>query len=279
MATPTRNRRTADAMRRRGVPPSSGTLRARAMPLAWVLAGLGVFLAVWWLVSLRIDNIVLLPPPDVVFDRLVEMTRDGTMQEHAAATLRRLGLGYALGAVLGITVGLLMAWQRLVGDLLDVTITYLRPVPAIALIPLALLVFGIGELLPITLIAYSTFFPFVLNTISGVRQTPRALVEAALTLGASRGMLWRHVLLPAALPSVLVAAKVAMGLAWMTVVAAELVGGSSGLGFMIMQAATFSVSVGILAGMVVIAVLSFVTIKGFEWLDRRLSPWSPGRRA
>lgn len=255
---------------RGGLPWARGLREA-----GWAALSLTSFVGIWWLISLAANNSVILPSPPAVVEELGDIAQGGELASNLAATLRRLALGYLIGATLGITLGVLMASTPVVNDMLGVSVEFLRPIPAIALIPLGLFLFGIGEKLPVSLIAYSTFFPFLLNTMTGVRQVPRVLLQGARTLGATRWMLWQDVLIPGALPSIFVGARVAMGLAWMTVVAAELVGGSSGLGFMIMQAATYTNTSRIFAGMVVIAILSLATIRLIQWLNYRACPWAP----
>lgn len=239
----------------------------------WVVVSLASFVGAWWLLSLALGNVVLAPSPPVVAAHLKELAGSGELAGHVATSIRHLVLGYFIGATLGIVLGVLMAATPLMDDLFAVSAEFLRPIPAIAWIPLGLFIFGVGEQLPVFLIAYSTFFPFLLNTFVGVRQIPRVLLHAARTLGATRGMLWRDVVLPGALPSILVGARIASGLAWMTIVAAELVGGTSGLGFMMMQFANYTVSSGIIAGMIVIAVAGFATDRFVRWLHGRLCPW------
>ena len=249
--------------------------RQVAEPWTWPAISVVGVIAVWWALSGVVGNAVKLPSPPAVAQQLASLTVSGELGGDIATSLGHLVVGYLFGAALGIGVGFVMGVASGPRDAFRVTLELLRPIPPLAWIPAGLLVFGIGPQLPTALIAYATFFPLWINTMSGVRQLPRSLEDASRTLGASRAMFWREVVLPAALPSILVGARVALGLAWMTIVAAELVGGTSGLGFLIMKSANYLDSTSIIAGMLVIAALSFAMERGLRLLSRGLIKWTP----
>jgi ABC-type nitrate/sulfonate/bicarbonate transport system permease component len=245
-------------------------------PWAWAAISLASLVSIWWVFSLVVGNPVKLPTPPAVAQEIASLAQNGELGGDIATSLGHLLAGYLIGGALGIGVGFLMGVASEPREVFRVVLEILRPIPPLAWIPAGLLVFGISPQLPIGLIAYSTFFPVWINTMAGVRQLPAPLGEASRALGASRAMLWREVVFPAALPSILVGARVGLGLAWMTIVAAELVGGTSGLGYLIMKSANYLDSAGIIAGMLVIAALSFGMDRCLRWLNRTLCPWMPG---
>ena len=152
----------------------------------------------------------------------------------------------------------------------------LRPISGIAWIPLALFIFGIGNELPIFIITYVALFPFLLNTMAGVRATDRTLVRAARTMGVDQRTIVRHVMIPSALPQILTGARIAGGAAWMSLVAAELIGAPSGLGFAIEWYRQLLMTPKVIAVIVVISLLGYLTDRGLRWLQQRLTPWSTG---
>jgi ABC-type nitrate/sulfonate/bicarbonate transport system permease component len=247
--------------------------RESIQSLLWPVISIAVLVLVWWLISLGIGNPVIVPSPAAVAQRAFSLAQAGELGDDVATSLGHLLVGYVIGGFLGMAIGFAMAMSTGLRGALRVTLDLLRPIPPLAWIPAALLVVGFGPQLPIALIGYSAFFPFWINTMAGVRQLPRPLSEVSRTLGASTLMFWREVATPAAMPSILAGARIALGLAWMTIVAAELVGGTSGLGFLIMKSLNYLDSAGIIAGMLVIAALSFTMDRFLRALSHRLCPW------
>jgi ABC-type nitrate/sulfonate/bicarbonate transport system permease component len=214
--------------------------------------------------------------PGEVFVQFTEVLASGELLSNATHTLRRLVVGFALGAAVGIPLGFLMGLSRGLEAYIGPVVEALRPISGIAWIPLGLYIFGIGEALPHFIIFYGAVFPFILNTAGAVRQVDRRLVDAARTLGASRAMILREVYFPAALPLVFVGARLGLGVGWMAVIASELVGAPSGLGYMIEWNRTMLMSSRVLVGVFTIGVIGYL----MDWMLRRaaraVTPWWGG---
>jgi ABC-type nitrate/sulfonate/bicarbonate transport system permease component len=234
---------------------------------------MAVFLVVWHLGSLHIANPVLLPSPLAVADSLRQLALDGELAEQALISLQRLAVSFGLAAAIGIPVGLAMGFSRLVHDLVDPLVELLRPISGIAWIPLGMFILGVGEELPVAIMFYGALFPFLINTIAGVRSTDRRLVQAAQTLGVGRGTILRHVVLPAALPNILVGARLAAGAAWMSMVAAELIGAPSGLGFAIEWYRELLMTPKMLSFVFLVGLLGYLVDRLLRGAQRRLTPW------
>jgi ABC-type nitrate/sulfonate/bicarbonate transport system permease component len=171
---------------------------------------------------------------------------------------------------LGIAMGLSRAWR----DALDLLVEMLRPIAGIAWIPLALFILGIGNRLPVFIMFYSAFFPLVIGTAAGVRNVDPRLLAASTTMGVTGAARIRHVVLPAALPAVMVSLRLAVAAAWTAVVAAELVGAPSGLGYAIEYYRSMLATPTVMAFIAVIGLLGFVTDAGLRALEARLTPWA-----
>ena len=250
-----------------------------AMRLLLKLRGLGmimVLLALWQYVSLAVldeTTRTLLPPPSAVFAAFWELLSSGELLRHLRDSLKRELVAFAW-ASLSIPLGVAMGWFRIVNDQLDPIIEMLRPVPPLAWIPLSILWFGIGDTQNQFIIFLGIFFPILLNTISGVRGVDVNLVRAARCLGASEwSILWR-VVVRAALPSIITGIRVGLGVGWMALVAAELVGASSGLGFLINDARTILRTDFIIVGMATIGLVGLAIDRTIREIMKRALPWS-----
>lgn len=239
---------------------------------------MGVFVAFWDWASLRSGNPILLPRPVQVGREFLTMLRDGELPAHIVFSLKRLLFSYSLAGLAGISAGVLMGLNRFVYAALRPLVEMLRPISGIAWIPLALYFFGVGEMLPRYLIFYSAIFPFILNTMAGVQSVDQNLIAAARTMGASRSLIVREVILPGALPLTLVGARVAMGVAWMSLVAAELVGAPSGLGFVIEWNRQLLMTGRVMVGMATIGFLGYLSDRVTRAVGRRLAPWWEGAK-
>ncbi len=237
------------------------------------IAGL---ILIWYLVSLAVGNHVILPTPLSVAEQLVALLRNGEIAQNAWISLWRLIVSYLIAGVLGIGLGLVMGLSRLLDELIDPVVELLRPISGIAWIPLALFIFGVGDTLPIFIMAYVAVFPFLLNTIVGVRSTDPTLLRAARTMGVGRHVILRHVVLPSALPHILTGARIAGGSVWMALVAAELIGAPSGLGFAIEWYRELLMTPKVIAFIIVISVLGYLTDRLLRAVQRWLTPWATG---
>lgn len=248
-------------------------MRGRAV---WeYVRSIALLLLVWFAASRWIDNPNLMPGPESVLPQLRVILESGELWKQVSISMRRLVVGYSLAAAAGLTLGVLMTSIRPIEALADPVIELIRPVSGIAWIPLFLLLFGVGDLLPILVIFYAAFFPFVVNTNAAFKRIPRNLVGAAQTLGANRVMLALEVIVPAALPNLLTGARIALGFAWASIVAAELIGSASGIGFSIEWNRQLLHPDRVLAWVAAVGVLGFLTDRAATWLEHRLTPWAP----
>jgi ABC-type nitrate/sulfonate/bicarbonate transport system permease component len=185
----------------------------------------------------------------------------------------RVLVGFAVAAVVGVALGIAMGVSRRVEGLVDITLEALRPLPAMAWIPIAILWFGVGDLSSVFLVSLGAFFPIVLNAAAGARATSQAYRKAALTLGAPSWLRFRRVTLPGALPYVLLGCRVGLGVGWMVIVSAEMVGAQSGLGFLIMEARSFARIDWVVDCMVVIGLIGIALDTAIERVQRHAAPW------
>lgn len=216
---------------------------------------------------------VLLPSPLEVLDSLLDALRDGSLLRHVTASLLRVLEGFVIALAAAVPLGIAMGVSRVVRGVLEPLLELLRPIPPIALIPLAILWFGIEELSKVLIIAYGAFFPILLNTMAGFREVDPVQVRAAQALGAKRHHIFRDVVLRSAFPFIVVGARVGMGMAFIVLVAAELIASSAGLGFLISDARYNFRTDQMFLGMAMIGVLGFALNKALLEVERRLLKW------
>jgi taurine transport system permease protein len=242
-------------------------------------ATLLVLLAVWWAVTaLQLISPLFLPAPQQVLHQLVVIASpqgfmDATLWQHLAASLGRILVALLAAVVIGVPVGIAMGLSETVRGLLDPLIEIYRPVPPLAYLPLMVIWFGIGETSKILLIYLAIFAPVTLSTVAGVRSVAQVRIRAAQALGANRWQLLRFVVLPSALPEILTGIRIGLGVGWSTLVAAELIAATRGLGFMVQSAGEFLATDVVIAGISVIAIIAFGLELGLRALQRRLIPW------
>jgi len=195
---------------------------------------IALLIAVWWLVVARSESPIF-PTPWQVVTGAWELVEDGTIWDHIGASLFRVGVGFGLAFLVAIPLGLWMGWVSGAYYTLNPLFQMLRPISPIAWIPVAILWFGIGNLSPIFLIFISSVFPMIVQTTAGVRTIDRRYLRAAANFGVSRWVLFRRVVIPAVLPEIIVGMRIGIGVAWLVVVAAEMIALHSGLGYLIMD--------------------------------------------
>jgi ABC-type nitrate/sulfonate/bicarbonate transport system permease component len=234
---------------------------------------MGLFVIVWWLLSLWINNRMLLPSPYIVTIALWDLFVRQSFIVDILISLRRLAIGYILAASIGIPLGFILGRSSRMESIASPVVEVLRPISPIAWIPIAMYLFGVGDGLALYVIFYGAFFQFLLNTIAGVKSVDKKLVEVSLTMGANRWMIIREVILPGTLPLIIVAARLAMAAAWMSIIAAELVGAPNGLGFKIEWAHSMFLSESIVAGMVTIGFLGYLSDVFIRNIGNRMLPW------
>ena len=236
-------------------------------------AVLGVF-GVWALLThLELVSPLFLPAPERVLSRGVAMWQEGTLQVHVLASLSRVVKGFVLGSAVGIGLGALVAEFATVRRMVRPIVELLRPLPGLAWVPLAIVWFGISEGGKIFVIFYGTFYPAFTNTVDGIARVNPRVINCARTLGAGRFRVFRAVLLPAAMPTILTGLSVGMAFAFSFLVAAELVAATSGIGWMIGNGRRFFRTDEIVLGMVLIAALGYVFIAGIVRLRRWALRW------
>jgi ABC-type nitrate/sulfonate/bicarbonate transport system permease component len=216
---------------------------------------------------------VLLPSPADVIKTLIASVADGSLFKNVVASLLRVVEGFLVAMTIAVPMGIVMGVSRTVFGLLDPLLELLRPIPPIAVIPLTILWFGIGELSKALLIAYGAFFPILLNTMAGFREVERVHVHAAQALGANRYHIFRDVVLRSALPFVIVGARLGMGMAFIVLVAAELIASNAGLGFMINDARYNFRTDQMFVGMACIGALGFALNTVLLKIEGRLLTW------
>jgi sulfonate transport system permease protein len=245
----------------------------RALP--WLLPILA--LVVWelatrtgWL-STRV-----LPEPLSVITAFWGLLRSGELRHHVAVSTGRALAGLAVGGGLGLVLGLLTGSFRVAETLLDSTLQMVRNIPALALIPLVILWFGIDEGAKLFLVAVGVFFPIYLNTFHGIRSVDKGLIEMARSYGLSGWPLYRHVILPGALPSVLVGLRFSLGLMWVLLIVAETISAQAGIGYLTMNAREFLQTDVVLVGILLYAALGKLADVLAKGLERWWLRWHPG---
>jgi sulfonate transport system permease protein len=237
-------------------------LRRWARPALGLLLPVGLALAWETIVWLGLSNGRLMPPPTKLFATIAELARSGELTRHIVATLTRVAAGFGLGVISGTVLGAVSGYWGLVRRLLDPTVQALRAIPSIAWIPLFILWLGIFETSKIVLIAVGVFFPVYLGVMGAILSVDRKIVEVGRTFRLSGPAMIRRILLPAVLPAYVVALRVGLGLGWMFVVAAEFMGASEGLGYLLIDGQQLGKPAQILAAIVIFAILGKTT----DWL-------------
>jgi len=240
----------------------SARLTRLARPALGLLLPVGVALAWELIVWLGLSSGRLVPPPSRVFATLVDLARSGELLTHITATLMRVGLGFSFGVIAGTLLGAISGYWALARRLLDPTVQALRAIPSLAWVPLFILWLGIFETSKIALIAAGVFFPVYLGVMGAILSVDRKIVEVGRTFRLSGPAMIRRILLPAVLPAYVVALRVGLGLGWMFVVAAELIGASEGLGYLLLDGQQLGKPAQILAAIIIFAILGKTT----DWL-------------
>lgn len=240
-----------------------------------VVAGL---LLLWWLASaFQWIEPFYWPPIDATWNRLVKLATEGfrniSLWQHVWISVFRVLMGVVLGALVGIPLGFAMGLNPVARGIFDPIVEFMRPVPPLALIPLIILWFGIDETAKISLLFLASLFIMTIAARSGVASVAVAKVHAAYSLGASKRQVLSHVILPNALPEIFTGLRIAMGVCWSTVVAAELVAADRGLGSMIMIAKNFLQTDTVVIGIALIGIIGYSIELLMRWAERRLVPW------
>ncbi len=242
-----------------------------------------LLLLLGWHAGVKVSGTQLIPLPkevglmlyDFAFGGIYDDAFSETLPLHLWSSVTRVYGGFLSAALVGIPLGLLIGRIKLIRDLLDPTLQLLRPVPVTAWLPLSMIFFGIGPDAAIFLVFLGAFYPIVFNTIFGVKSVDNRLFEAALMLGCSGSSLFRQVVLPAAIPSILNGLRLGHGFAWILIVVGEMTGVPEGLGAVIMDGRMLSRTDLVIAGMTVIGIVGYVSDRMLVALNNRLLKWSP----
>jgi len=244
----------------------------------WVVP---IALVILWEIAARAGwiRVRVLPAPSSILMALSATIEDGTLLRHVAISTQRAIEGLAIGGGLGLLLGIMTGGFRIAETLLDSTLQMLRNVPHLAIIPMVILWFGIGEEAKIFLVAVGVLFPIYLNTFHGIRTVDGGLVEMARIYALGPGALFWRVILPSALPSILVGLRYALGIMWLTLIVAETISASSGIGYMTMNAREFMQTDVVVLGIIIYALLGKLADVLTRALERRALDWHPAYQA
>lgn len=246
----------------------------------WVLraVSIAVCLLAWQTASaLRLDlglvTFVNVPPPTEVFQAAIDFVQSSKAFDHVTSSLKRVAAGYGIAALFGVALGLAIGRSRRAADVLLPPLELLRPIPAVAWIPLAVLLFPSSEASMIYITFIGALFPILLNTVHGVENVDPRLIASASSLGATRGAILREVILPGAAPSIVTGLAIGMGTSWFCLVTAEMISGQFGIGYYTWESYTIQNYAHIIVGMILIGVLGMGSSALLRWTGARLTPW------
>ena len=241
--------------------------------LPYIVGFCSLFLA-WHVVAVYVVASVLFPPPTAVLLRAIALWQDGTLQENIGVSLRRIVIGFVAGSVLGIPVGLVIGSFPLARKLLEPWTEFLRFIPSVAMITVAVIWFGIGETSKITLLFLAALPVSAVAARDGVRNVSIVRVQAAQSLGASRWQIFRYVIFPSALAEIFTGARLAIGAVYGTLIAAEIIAGTSGIGWLILDAGRFLRSDYVFVGIFIIDLLGILLDRALVTAEHRIVHWA-----
>ncbi|GGI48255.1 NitT/TauT family transport system permease protein [Agromyces flavus] len=231
-------------------------------------------IALWWILAL---NGFQFPTPPEVVAKAVQLWQAGILQQDILASLGRVLTGFLLGSAAAIPVGFLMGWYTVARGLFEPWIQFFRTIPPLALLPLVLVLLGIGEVPKVFVIFLAAFLACVISTYQGVVNVDRTMINAARVLGAKDGTIFLKVVVPASTPFILVGMRVGLGSAWATLVAAELLAAQAGLGYRMQQAQLYYDLATIFVGIVIIGILGLVMDRLLLFAETKLTGWQERR--
>jgi NitT/TauT family transport system permease protein len=245
--------------------------------LLWAIS-ISILLGVWYVGTryklefyIRFTNV---PTPAEVLQKVVEVNQSGKFLLNIGISVRRILIGFSIAVVLGSVLGLLIGRYRVMRDLLFPICEVLRPIPAIAWVPMAIMLWPTNEVSIVFITFLGSFFPILINTIHGVHSIDPVLIRAARCLGASEFRLFANVILPGAMPHIFTGFSVGMGVAWVSLIAAEMISGQFGVGYFTWEAYSLVSYAEIGLGMITIGVLGLVCSGGIQVIGKLLMPWS-----
>ena len=246
-----------------------------------VINGLSVMsiliLIVLWLIASSF-NPELVPSPIAVFNRMVLLFEkpisNYNIFGHIFVSLRRVAIALFFSIIIGIVLGIVIGWSKIANKTIGTLFEIIRPIPPIAWLPIIVMWFGIDELPKIIMVFIGTLMPIVINTYTGIKMTDLALLDVAETFKATEWQLLWEISIPSALPSIMAGIRNAIGVGWMVVLAAEMIGAKQGVGFLITRGMEFFDVALIMVGMLAIGVVGAMLSLVIEWLERRICPWA-----
>lgn len=263
-----------------GTVPAAAPIRRRRPRRLWYLYAFSVVggVGLWWLLAVTAFQAQqTLPTPAQTVSAARELAASGALWSDIEASLVRVLVGFALGVALAIPAGFLMGWYRLVRGLVEPWVQFFRTIPPLALTPMIIVFFGIGESAKIWLIFLASFLSTVIATFDGVRNVDVTLIKAARVLGAGDWVVFRRVVVPASLPFIFTGARIGLGSSWATLVAAELVAANSGLGYLMETSAQYFDTAAIVVAIICIGALGFVMDRLLLAAEARLTAWQERR--
>ncbi len=242
------------------------------------LTSIALFIGAWYLaVKYRVDFYVRftnIPAPLDVFKEMVDLSKNDSFYQNMLISLRRILLGFGIAVVFGVALGLVIGRYRLARQLMSPILEILRPIPAIAWVPIAIMLWPTNEGSIVFITFLGSFFPILLSTVHGVTSVDPVLIRAARSLGAKEPALLRQVILPAALPQIFNGLSVGMGVAWVSLIAAEMISGQYGIGYFTWEAYSLIQYSDIVIGMIVIGFLGLACSTAIRWIGRLSMPWA-----
>jgi len=254
-----------------GVPGSGDTMTLS-------LATIAVLLFVWWLITaMEWVKPLFVPAPQTILQKFIVIWREGftgaPLWSHILISTGRVFGAFLLACVIGIPLGLAMGISPFFRGIFDPPIEFYRPIPPLAYLPLMIIWFGIGETSKVLLIFLSVFAPVTLGARAGVRSAAIEQIHAAYSFGATRWQVLQHIILPAAMPEILTAMRVGIGFGWTTLVAAEMVAATRGIGYMVLAASQFLQTAIVIMGIVIIAAIAYLFDLLMRFIERKVVPW------
>ena len=236
-----------------------------------------IFILFWQIICyLNIFNAKILPSPIIIGSALFSLIIHGNILSDALVSIQRVIIGFSLAILLGVPIGLISGYNKKISELITPALEILRPIPPIAWTPLAILWFGLGNSPAYFLVFLGSFFPIFTNTLLGIISTDEIYIKVARSLGATKKQIIFSVLLPSAFPAIFSGIKIGFGFGWMALVAAELIGAQSGLGYMIQLNRFLLETPNVISGMIVIGIIGLLGNNLLNFLEHKLMPWKNG---
>ena len=235
-------------------------------------SGIAAVILLWWFI-VWIGWLSVLPSPVAVFFAFIELLKNGAIFIDILDSLRRVLVGFILAGLVGITLGLVLARYFKARPFIEPIVEILRPIPPIAWIPIAILLFGLGDNSAFFIVFLGAFFPIFTNTIQGALSIPVIYLNISKTLQISEWSFFKNILFKFSLPNIFTGLKIGMGMAWMCVIAAELIGAQSGLGAFIQMNRLLLNTENVIAGMIIIGIIGFLLISLFSIVEKRALVW------